>query len=84
MEDTVMKAIDGTAEADAIILRRLTKCIEQSRHSNIGHKHYTDPRMTCPRCGINRLFRMEYVYDEAFNPQKLYDLRPAGIKVTLV
>jgi len=77
--------VDGTAEADAIILRRLTKCIEQSRMTNVGHKHYTDPRKTCPRCGINRLFRMEYVYDEdirIFN--SLRERQPNGIKITLV
>lgn len=81
--------IDGTAEADAIILRRLTKCIRdpvQDPTSLLtGHMHYTDPRRTCPRCGINRLFQIEHVYEDTYDlrTKELYRL-PVGIVVTLV
>jgi hypothetical protein len=74
---------DGTVEADAIILSRLTECIRNPVQDPTwlvtGHMHYEDGR-TCPRCGINRDFKMEVAYDEYLDGTRL----PAGTIITLL
>jgi hypothetical protein len=74
---------DGTVEADAIILRRLTECIRnpvQDPTSLVtGHMHYEDGR-TCPRCGINRPFKMEVDYDVYDDGVRI----PTGTIITLL
>lgn len=53
---------EGRKHADAIIVRRLEKCLNDGK----GHLINVD-RHPCPRCGINRIFAMEndYHFDNA-------------------
>lgn len=79
--------IDGTAEADRIIVRRLTQCIRTGVHTVYDPRFQigNDKPKRCARCGIGRHFKVELVYEEVGREWDTLSVRwPIETKVTLL